>query len=202
MNAAFLLTTLVVVVVPGTGVIYTVSTGFSRGGRIGIVAAFGCTLGIVPHMVAAITGAAAILHASAMAFQTVKWLGVGYLLFLALQAWRDHSELLSGEAPAPWSMPRVIVQAVLLNLLNPKLTVFFFAFLPQFVDPSRPAIVPMILLSGVFMAVTFAVFTLYAVFAGALRTHVIARPRVVRRMRLAFAAIYTAFAGRLAFSAR
>ncbi len=202
MSAAFLLTTLVVVVVPGTGVIYTVSTGLSRGSRVGIVAAFGCTLGIVPHMIAAVTGAAAILHASAMAFQTVKWLGVGYLLFLAWQTWRDRSELTEAKAPAPWSMPRVIVQAVLLNLLNPKLTIFFFAFLPQFVDPSRPAIVPMLALSGVFMAVTFAVFSLYAVFAGAVRTHVIARPRVVRRMRLAFAATYAAFAGRLALSAR
>lgn len=191
-----------VVVTPGTGVLYTVSTGLSRGGRVGVVAAFGCTLGIVPHMVAAVTGAAAILHASAVAFQTVKWLGVAYLLFLAWQTWRDRSEITGTEAPTPWSMPRVIVQAILLNLLNPKLTIFFFAFLPQFVDPSRPAIWPMLALSGVFMAVTFAVFTLYAVFAGAVRTHVIARPWVVRRMRLVFAGTYTAFAGRLALSAR
>jgi threonine/homoserine/homoserine lactone efflux protein len=203
MSAAFLLTTLIVVVTPGAGVIYTISMGLSHGSRVGIVAAFGCTVGIVPHMVAAITGAAAILHASAMAFQTFKWLGVAYLLYLAWQTWRDHSEFSGDEKSAPGSVPKVIGEAVLINLLNPKLTIFFFAFLPQFVDGSRPGYIwQMLVLSGVFMVVTFAVFTLYGMFAGAVRTHVITRPRVVRRMRLTFAATYAAIASRLAFSTR
>jgi threonine/homoserine/homoserine lactone efflux protein len=203
MSTAFFLTTLIVVITPGAGVIYTISMGLSHGSRVGIVAAFGCTVGIVPHMVAAITGAAAILHASAMAFQTVKWLGVAYLLYLAWQTWRDHSELAGDETPAPGSVPKVIGEAVLLNLLNPKLTIFFFAFLPQFVDGSQPGYIwRMLALSGVFMAVTFVVFAVYGVFAGAVRTHVITRPRVVKRMRLTFAATYAALAGRLAVSAR
>ncbi|MBN2176154.1 MAG: LysE family translocator [Demequinaceae bacterium] len=203
MSTAFLLTTLVVVVAPGAGVIYTVSTGLSRGSRAGIVAAFGCTMGIVPHMVAAITGAAAILHASALAFQTFKWLGVAYLLYLAWQIWRDRSDLEAAGTSTLGSVAKVIREAVLLNLLNPKLTVFFFAFLPQFVDGSRPGYIwQMLALSGVFMLATFVVFVLYGVFAGAVRTHVITRPRAVRRMRLTFAATYVAIAGRLAVSAR
>ncbi len=203
MSAAFWLTTLIVVITPGAGVIYTISMGLSHGSRVGIVAAFGCTVGIVPHMIAAITGAAAILNASATAFQTFKWMGVAYLLYLAWQTWRDHSELAGSETSAPGSVPKVIREAVLLNLLNPKLTVFFFAFLPQFVDGSQPGYVwHMLALSGVFMAVTFAVFTVYGVFAGAVRTHVIARPQVVRRMRLTFSATYVALAGRLAVAAR
>ena len=195
MSAAFFLTTLIVVVTPGAGVIYTVSMGLSHGSRVGIVAAFGCTVGIVPHMVAAITGAAAIMHASATAFQTIKWLGVAYLLYLAWATWRDRSELTGNGAPTPKSVSRVIGEAVLLNLLNPKLTIFFFAFLPQFVDGSRPGYVwQMLVLRGVFMVVTLAVFILYGVFAGAVRTHVIANPRIVRGMRITFAATYAALA--------
>ncbi len=203
MDAAFLLTTLVVVVTPGAGVIYTISTGLTRGGRASVVAALGCTIGIVPHMVAAITGAAAILHASAVAFQVVKWLGVAYLLYLAWQTWRDRSAVEVDDAASPVSVPRVIGQAVLINLLNPKLTIFFFAFLPQFVDTTRPGqLGQMLALSAVFMAVTFAVFVLYGVFAGAVRTRIIARPRVIHGMRMTFAATYVALAGRLALSAR
>jgi len=203
MTAAFILTTLVVVATPGAGVLYTVSTGLARGARASVVAAAGCTAGIVPHMVAAITGTAALLHASALAFQTVKWLGVAYLVFLAIQTWRDRSELATTAGATPVSARKVVGEAILLNLLNPKLTLFFFAFLPQFVDASRPgSVVPMLALSGVFMAVTFAVFVLYGAFAGAVRERVIARPRIVRRMRLMFGATYVALAGKLAVSAR
>lgn len=122
-NIAFLLTTLVVVATPGTGAI---AAGLSRGGRASLVAAVGCTLGIVPHMIAAISGLAAILNTSAVAFQTLKFLGVGYLLFLAWQTWRDKTPLEVEEA-APQSPWRVIWSAILINLLNPKLTIVFFA---------------------------------------------------------------------------
>ena len=156
MSVAFLLTTLVVVATPGTGAVYTISAGLSRGRRASIVAAFGCTLGVLPHMVTAITGLAALLNASATAFQTIKWLGVAYLLYLAWQTWRDKSELTVADSPAPASSPRVIGTAVLINLLNPKLTIFFFAFLPQFVPAGTPdGWLQMTWLSLVFMAVTF-----------------------------------------------
>ena len=138
MSIAFLLTTLVVVATPGTGAVYSIAAGLSRGTRAGIVAAFGCTLGVIPHMIAAITGLAAILNASAVAFETIKWLGVAYLLYLAWQTLRDRSLIDVDQDAAPVSFWRVIRTAVLINLLNPKLTIFFFAFLPQFVPAGAP----------------------------------------------------------------
>ncbi len=203
MSVAFLLTTLVVVATPGTGAVFTIAAGLSRGARASLIAAFGCTLGIVPHMVAAITGLAAILHTSAVAFETMKWLGVAYLLYLAWQTWRDKSPLTVDARSAPRSALRVIWSAVLLNLLNPKLTIFFFAFLPQFVDTAAADSVPqMLALSGVFMAATLVVFALYGVFAAGVRRHVISRPRVVSWMRRTFAATYVLLAGRLALQSR
>ena len=203
MSLAFLLTTLVVVIIPGTGALYTIAAGLSRGRRASLVAAVGCTLGIVPHMVAAIAGLAALLHASSVAFATLKYLGVAYLLFLAWRTLSDRTPLTVDETAAPKSDFRVVGDAVLINLLNPKLTIFFFAFLPQFVDPGQPSTtLHMVALSGVFMGVTLVVFAAYGLFAAAVRTHVISRPRVVTWMRRTFAASYAVLAGRLALADR
>jgi threonine/homoserine/homoserine lactone efflux protein len=197
------LTTLVVVATPGTGAVYTIAAGLSRGARAGVVAALGCTIGVVPHMIAAITGLAAILNASAIAFQTLKWLGVAYLLFLAWQTWRDKSAIDIDGAAAPVSSWRVIRTAVLINLLNPKLTIFFFAFLPQFVPAGEAnGTWQMIGLSLVFMAATFIVFALYGVFAATMRNQVVTRPKVMQWLRRTFAATYVLLAGRLALESR
>lgn len=203
MSVAFLLTAFAVVATPGTGALFTISTGLGRGRAAALVAASGCTLGIVPHMVAAITGLAAIVHASAVAFSVLKYAGVAYLVYLAIVTWRDRSTLTADGADAergPWTTVR---HAVAINLLNPKLTVFFFAFLPQFVAPgdARPWLT-MIGLSVVFMAMTWLVFAAYGLFASAMRTHVLARPRLVTWMRRAFATAYLGLAGRLALAAR
>src|SRR3954463_2901299 len=93
MSIEFLITSLIVVVSPGTGVLYTLATGLSRGSRASIVAAFGCTIGIVPHMAAAIMGLAALLHTSALAFQTFKYVGVAYLIYMAWNTLREHGTL-------------------------------------------------------------------------------------------------------------
>jgi len=202
-SLTFLLTTLVVVVAPGTGALLTIAAGLGRGRRASLVAAVGCTLGIVPHMVAAIAGLAALLYASSLAFATLKYLGVAYLLFLAWRTLRDRTPLTVDEHVAPKSDLRVIGDAVLINLLNPKLTIFFFAFLPQFVDPGQPSTTGhMVVLSGVFMGLTLVVFAAYGLFAAAVRTHVISRPRVVTWMRRTFAASYAVLAGRLALADR
>lgn len=203
MTLAFLLTSLIVVATPGTGALYTVATGLAHGTRASVFASVGCTLGIVPAMLAAVTGLAAIMHSSAIAFQTIKWAGVAYLLFLAWMAWRDKSELVAGTTdsgrPGPW---RITWTAIAVNVLNPKLTLFFFAFLPQFIDPARPAVGQMLSLSAVFMAMTFVVFAVYGAFAAGVRSHVIHRPRVVTWMRRTFAASYVALAARMAVTAR
>jgi threonine/homoserine/homoserine lactone efflux protein len=202
-SVEFLLTSLVVVATPGTGVLYTVAAGLSRGARESLIAAAGCTLGIVPHMLAAITGLAALLHTSAVAFQTLKYLGVAYLIYMAWSTLRDRGALTVEVDARPRSARRVIVSGVLINLLNPKLTIFFFAFLPQFVSTSEPnAYVRMLGLSAVFMVMTFVVFAGYGRFAAAMRTYVISRPRVLTWMRRTFAGAFAALGARLAFADR
>ncbi|MBF4461280.1 MULTISPECIES: LysE family translocator [unclassified Rathayibacter] len=202
MSIAFLLTTLVVVATPGTGAVFSIAAGLSRGAKAGIVAAFGCTLGVIPHMVAAITGLA-ILNASAIAFQTIKWLGVAYLLYLAWKTFRDKSLIDVDADTAPASFWRVIRTAILINLLNPKLTIFFFAFLPQFVPAGEVnGTWHMVGLSLVFMVLTFVVFALYGVFAATMRNQVITRPKVMAWLRRTFAATYVLLAGRLALETR
>ena len=177
MSPEFLLTTLIVVVTPGTGVIYTLAAGLSRGARASVIAAVGCTLGIVPHMLAAITGLAALLHASALAFDTIKYLGVAYLIYMAWSMWRDSGALTVTDESAPRSAAQVIASGILINILNPKLTIFFFAFLPQFVRSGDPnGLGQMLALSGVFMLVTLVVFVLYGLFAAAVRSHIVSPP--------------------------
>jgi len=200
---AFLVTSLVVVVSPGTGVIYTLATALSRGSRASVVAAVGCTLGIIPQMLAAIFGLAALLNASATAFQAVKYVGVAYLLYLAWSTVRERGGLaVSGNTEARSAM-KVILTAILINLLNPKLTLFFFAFLPQFVSPREAnPIAHMLLLSLVFMSMTFVVFTAYGLLAATAREHIISRPRVVTWMRRTFAAAFVGLAARLALADR
>jgi threonine/homoserine/homoserine lactone efflux protein len=203
MSPEFLLTTLIVVVTPGTGVLYTLAAGLSRGARASVVAAVGCTLGIVPHALAAVTGLAALLHASALAFDAIKYLGVAYLIYMAIAMWRDSGAVtVTGTAP-PQSAARVIASGILINILNPKLTIFFFAFLPQFVRAGDPnGLAQMLGLSAVFMLVTLVVFVLYGLFAAAIRTHVVSRPLVVARTRRAFALAFVALGARLALTER
>ncbi len=203
MGIEFFLTTLVVVVTPGTGVLYTLTAGLSRGARASAIAAVGCTLGIVPHVAAAVTGLAALLNTSALAFQTLKYLGVVYLLYLAWRTLRDRDALAVEDSGAPPSALKVIVTGVLVNLLNPKLTIFFFAFLPQFVSPGEPfAVVKMLELSAVFMLMTLVVFTGYGVFAAAVRNQVLSRPRIIRVMRGLFGGAFVALGARLALADR
>ncbi len=199
MGAGFLVTCLVIVATPGTGALYTIATGLSRGTRASVLAAFACTLGIVPHLLAAVTGLAAVLHASGVAFSVVKWAGVVYLLYMAWATWRDRGTLSVEEQPAR-SVRRVLATGVTLNLLNPKLTLFFFAFLPQFAPTAE--VVPMLGLSAVFMVMTFVVFAAYGAFAAAMRDHVLRQPRVMDWLRRVFAGTFAALGARLAFETR
>jgi threonine/homoserine/homoserine lactone efflux protein len=199
----FLITSLIVVASPGTGALYTLATGFSRGGRSSVVAAFGCTLGIVPHMAAAILGLAALLHTSAVAFQVFKYVGVAYLLYMAWKTLQEHGALKVETDNSAQSALQVTTTAILINILNPKLSIFFLAFLPQFIsaDEAHP-LSQMLLLSAVFMLMTFVVFALYGLFAASIRNHVITRPRVLTWMRRTFAGAFAALGAKLAFAER
>jgi threonine/homoserine/homoserine lactone efflux protein len=199
----FLITSLIVIVSPGTGVLFTLAAGLSRGSRASVVAAFGCTLGIVPHMAAAILGLAALLHTSALAFQVFKYLGVAYLLYMAWSALRERGALRVETKVSARSAIQVTTTAILINILNPKLSIFFLAFLPQFVSADEPhPLSRMLVLSAVFMLLTFVVFVGYGLFAAAIRNHVISRPRVLTWMRRTFAAAFVALGARLALAER
>ena len=203
MSFAFLLTSLIVVASPGTGVLYTLAAALTRGSRASVAAAFGCTLGIVPHMTAAMLGLAAVSHTSALAFAALKWCGVGYLLYMSWQALRETGTLAVEGRIAERSSWRVIVTGFLINILNPKLSIFFLAFLPQFiVTDETHALARMLELSAAFMAMTFAVFVVYGLFAASVRERVISRPRVMAWLRRSFAAGFAALGARLAFAER
>jgi threonine/homoserine/homoserine lactone efflux protein len=203
MELGFVLTSLIVVISPGTGVLYTVATGLSSGPRASVVAALGCTLGIVPHMAAAIAGLAALLYASALAFESFKYLGVAYLLYMGWNTLRERGGLDVDERTPSRKSSQVILSAIAVNLLNPKLSIFFLAFLPQFVDAAAPdRLARMLALSLVFMLMTFVVFVGYGLFAAAIRRHVISRPHVVAWMRRCFAAAFVALGVKLALAER
>ena len=203
MSIEFLVTSLIVVASPGTGVLYTLAAGLSRGSRASAVAAFGCTLGIVPHMAAAVMGLAALLHTSALAFHTLKYLGVAYLLYMAWSALKEQGALRVEREVGPRSALQVITSAILINILNPKLSIFFVAFLPQFVSAQEAhPLARMLELSAVFMLLTFVVFVGYGLFASAIRNHVVSRPRVLTWMRRTFAAAFVALGAKLALAER
>jgi threonine/homoserine/homoserine lactone efflux protein len=203
MSLSFLLTSLIVVASPGTGVLYTLAAALTKGSRASIAAAFGCTLGILPHLTAAMLGLAAVLHASALAFAALKWCGVIYLLYMAWQTLGERGALAVDTGLEARSSRRVIVTGFLINILNPKLSIFFLAFLPQFIsaDDGHP-LVRMLELSGTFMAMTFFVFVLYGLFAAGVRDRVISRPKVMRWLRRAFAGGFALLGARLAFAER
>jgi threonine/homoserine/homoserine lactone efflux protein len=203
MTIEFLVTSFIVVISPGTGVIYTLAAGLSRGARASLLAAFACTLGIIPHMAAAITGLAALLYASAVAFEAIKFLGVAYLLYLAWATLREHGALSVERDLSPKSARQVVVEGILINILNPKLSIFFFAFLPQFVPAGEVSALPAMLgLSAAFMLMTFVVFAFYGIFAAAVRTHIVSRPMVLTWLRRTFAGAFIVLGAKLAFTDR
>jgi threonine/homoserine/homoserine lactone efflux protein len=197
----FLVTSLIIVLIPGTGVVFTVSTGLTQGKRASIFAALGCTAGIVPHLLATVFGLAALLHMSALAFQALKYAGVAYLLYLAYATWRDKQAFAVSDAPAGASAKDLVVKAFLINILNPKLSIFFLAFLPQFVSPTAPSpLGQLLVLSGIFMLMTFVVFVVYGFLANIFRTAVINSPRVQAWLRRSFAAAFAGLGLNLAMS--
>lgn len=202
MSFEFLMTSLIVVLLPGTGVIYTVSIGLSRGAHASVVAALGCTFGIVPHLCASIFGVAAILHTSAVAFQVFKLVGVVYLAYLAWSMWRESGTIEIGSAKQS-TLSRIALRGFLINILNPKLSIFFLAFLPQFVDGgSSAALAHMVTLGAVFMLMTFIVFVGYGVLADKVRHVMSASPRMVSRIQKVFAGCFVLLGARLAMSDR
>ncbi|MBN1536280.1 MAG: LysE family translocator [Anaerolineales bacterium] len=200
-NPEFLLTSLLIVLAPGTGVVYTITTGLALKWRASLIAAFGCTLGIVPHMLACILGLSAILNMSAQVFSVIKFAGAGYLLYLAWNMWRDSGKLELNRKTTETSAAKIILKAIMINLLNPKLTIFFFSFLPLFISPNAPSPTrEMILLSAVFMGITLIIFVLYGILSSGISEYLLKSSKAVKRIQQAFAVILAGFALKLALS--
>lgn len=203
MSFEYLLTTMIVVLIPGTGVIYTISTGLMQGGRASIWAAFGCTMGIVPALLASVLGLAAIMHSSALVFQLVKYMGVAYLLYLAWGMWKQTGGLTFNEKTKPMNGLSIAFKGFLINILNPKLSLFFLAFLPQFIPANAAApLLDFAVLSAVFMAATFVVFVVYGLFAHNMRHYILSSDKIMRFTQRSFALIFAGLAAKLAVSER
>ncbi len=202
-NPEFILTSLLVILVPGTGVIYTVSTGLFCGWRQSIAAAIGCTAGIIPHLMACILGLSAILHMSALAFQFVKLAGAFYLFYLAWSMWRETGGIRLDSPSLKKGFYSIVLKGFLLNILNPKLSIFFLAFLPLFILPEEVSpILEMVLLSLVFMGMTLVVFILYGIAANRVSKYIVGSQKLVRRLQRSFAATFAALGFKLAITDR
>lgn len=203
LSAEFLITALVVILIPGTGVVYTIATGLARGRMASIAAAFGCTFGIVPHILASVLGLAALLHTSAVLFQGLKYAGAAYLIYLAWQTYKERGPLNFKSDGVQRSLIGVARTGTLINILNPKLSIFFLAFLPQFVPlGSETALWQMLLLGGIFMLMTFVVFVIYGLFAAWAGEKVLGSERIMGWMRRTTALVFVGLGGRLAFTER
>lgn len=196
----FLITAFVVVIAPGTGVVYTLAIGLGQGKLPAFWAALGCTLGIVPHLLAATLGLAALLHTSASLFTVVKIMGVAYLLYLAWQALKSDGALAIRPDITCEPAMRITRRGVLINILNPKLSIFFLALLPPFLSGNpATATLEMSLLGGVFMMLTFVTFLFYGLFAATARNWFMGNVTILRWLNRSIAGIFVALAVRLAW---
>ncbi|MEM6580624.1 MAG: LysE family translocator [Pseudomonadota bacterium] len=199
----FLITSLIVVLIPGTGVIYTISMGLFRGTKASALAALGCTAGIIPSLLACVVGLAAVIHTSALLFQVIKYIGVAYLLYLAWSMWREAGALSVNEESGETDWWKISLRGFLINILNPKLTLFFLAFLPQFIPANIAQPLPhMLLLGGIFMAMTLAVFLLYGLLANSLRSLILDSPTAARYLQRVFAGSFALLGAKLALTER
>jgi threonine/homoserine/homoserine lactone efflux protein len=201
LSTEFVLTSLVVVFAPGTGVVYTVSTGIVSGGKSSVAAAVGCTAGIIPHMMASIFGLSAIMHMSSLAFQAIKFAGAAYLLYLAWSMWRETGRLTFDTAGTRKGAWRIATRGFLINILNPKLSIFFLAFLPLFVSPAAPSpVIEMLWLGLVFMGLTLVIFILYGILAHGVRAWIATSPIRMVRLQRSFAVLFAALGAKLALT--
>lgn len=201
LSTDFLLTSLIVVLIPGTGVMYTVSAAIFLGRSAGVAAALGCTFGIVPHLLASIIGISAILHMSAVAFQTVKYIGAAYLLYLSYSLWKNSGELQVTSSCSTKDNRRIVLKGLLINILNPKLSIFFLAFMPLFMTPETTSpLFQLLFMSLIFMLMTFSVFVIYGFLAHSARRHIVDSPRNSRYLQKTFAAAFAVFGIKLAMA--
>ncbi len=192
---AFSGATILLVLLPGPNLLFILGAGISGGRRTALAAAVGVELGTLVHVIAAAVGLSAVLQTSATAFATVKYLGVAYLVYLGVRALRAPHLDEPGPRPEPQSTLSAVRRGVLVNVLNPKVALFFLAFLPQFIDTDRgSASAQIMVLGSVFFAIALAIDLVYAVAAGAVGRWLERRPRLLRRQERITGVIYLGLA--------
>ncbi len=193
---AVALASLVLVVIPGPAVIYILTRSVSQGRTAGLVSAVGVNLGSAVHVLAAVAGLSLILASSAYAYSVVKWLGVGYLAWIGYRTLTARDTEFTGPDTQPQSLHRVFTQGVLVNVLNPKVAIFFLAFLPQFVDATSPnPALQTFVLGMTLITIGLLSDSIYAMIGGSLGDLFIRRPGAARATRLTAGFTYLALAG-------
>jgi threonine/homoserine/homoserine lactone efflux protein len=189
----FALASLALVAIPGPNVIYIATRSLGQGRRVGVASALGVETGALVHIAAATAGLSALIRSSPLAFDVVKYMGAAYLVGLGLRALvRGQALDLEGET-SPEPLHRAYAEGILVNILNPKVALFFVAFLPQFVDPARGSAALQILVLGlVFLAIAVVLDLGWALGAGMLGAWLRARPRFAQRQRFLTGGVYLA----------
>ncbi|WP_028585030.1 LysE family translocator [Desulfogranum mediterraneum] len=199
----FILTSITVILMPGPAMLFVISRGLTGGIRASIYAALGTTAGVSFHLFCAAFGLAVLLQTSALAFTAVKFAGAAYLVYLAIKTLVSKEPLAGPLSQDASSAASIFCQGILINILNPKLSIFFLAFLPQFIDPQPGSVAAQTLILGaLFMAMTIVVFIAYAIFSSLLRQRVLSSPRVVKTLRWCFSSVFLALGMKLALSER
>lgn len=194
--ALFALASFVLVAVPGPAVIYILTRSVSQGRTAGVVSAVGVNVGSTVHVAAAVAGLSVILAQSVVAFNAIKWAGVAYLAWIGIRTLRAKDSELIDQVVAPAGLRRVFAQGVLVNTLNPKVAVFFLAFLPQFIDPSAPSPALQTFVLGMTLVVIGTISDIvYALIGGSVGQMFRTRPSFARRTRIGAGITYLTLAG-------
>lgn len=166
----FIIASLSLLLIPGPAVLYILTRSIDQGRTAGLVSVLGVQTGTLFHVAGAALGLSAILLSSALAFSVVKYLGAAYLISLGIRKLITPERVVNNEHVEPTKLSRIYSQGVVVNILNPKTALFFFAFLPQFVDPDRGTVaLQMLFLGGLFVAMALCTDSCYALLAGTLR---------------------------------
>ncbi len=190
------LASVVLVVIPGPAVVYILTRSISQGRAAGLASSAGVNLGSAVHVVGAVAGLTVLLANSAAAFALIKWAGVAYLAWIGLRTLRSGDVAFTTTPSAPEPLRRVFTQGVIVNVLNPKVAMFFLAFLPQFVDPASPdAALQSLVLGMTLVAIGLVSDSAYAILGGSIGGVLRSRPSAARRTRQVSGATYLALAG-------
>ena len=202
--ALFLTASLALIVTPGPDMIYVVTRGVSQGRRVGLVSAWGACAGLIFHTALAAAGLSALLRSSATAFMVVKYVGTAYLIYLGVRSLLSKNSFsLTGDAVPKAGLRKAFFQGVASNVLNPKIALFFLAFLPQFVHPATGSAASQMLVLGLaFTLLALAIFNIIAYFSGTLGEFLGRKPAFANILRWFTGSVLIGLGLRLAFPSR